>query len=113
MDEYGAAPPSDAWPRIMIELDDHVIEMIGAPKAIARCVGLRANRLIVSAVVRLFAPGINETYPPRGQQRAGVRAAIRAPPQPHQAKLAAGRGAVAFALVGADAGAAYGGGQLP
>jgi hypothetical protein len=62
MDEHRAAAAGQARPRIVIDLDDEVIKMIIAPKAVARLPRRDADRAIVmSAVARVFAPSVQRS----------------------------------------------------
>ena len=106
MHENSAAAAGDARPGVVVQLDDEVVEMVGALEPVARIIGVKPNRLIVMAVARVFAPAVAGTDGPQRQLRARPRAAIRPPPHPAQTKGAARCAAVAFALVRPDAAAA-------
>src|SRR5580704_2464643 len=106
VDEHRASKPGDARPCIVIDLDDKIIEMIRAPQAIAGCVGRAADWAIVGTVAGVFTPGVVRRNSANRQQCSRRRAAICAPPKPHETKAPAWRGAVALTLVRLDAGPA-------
>ena len=56
--EHRAAAPGDARARVVIDLDDEVVEMILALQAVAAAVMIEPYRPVVMSVVRILAPGI-------------------------------------------------------
>jgi len=102
MQEDGAAAAGDPRPCIVIDLDNEVIKVIGAPQAVASMLTAYPDRLVVMTVGRIFTPGIvfangaNREKAPRPWMTIGT------PPQAAGPKHAARRAAVAFALVGKD-----------
>jgi hypothetical protein len=106
MDKDGATAPGDAGPRIVVDLDDNVIEAVGAPKTVAWFIGRAPERAVIAAGGRVLAPGIARTDAPERQQCPGPEQAIGPPPNPNRMKPSGGRGAVAFSLGGLNAGAA-------
>ncbi len=102
MDEYRAAAPGNARARIVVDLDDEVVEVILAPEPVARLVGPAAEGAVVAPVGGVLVPGIVRADRPDRKPRARPRRAVRPPPQPPQLKAATRRAPVAFALVGPD-----------
>src|SRR3974390_3517665 len=100
MDKDGAAAASDARERVVINLNDEVVEIIRAREAI----GIRAKRqlyrLVVVTVARILAPAVVGANSPRRQESAWTRVPVGAPPQPLEPEVAARGCPVAFALVG-------------
>lgn len=106
MDENSAAAAGHARPGVVVDFDDHVVEVIVSAKPVAWFIGRPPEGLVVAPVVRVLAPGIVRPDAAHGQQCPRPRQAIGAPPQPQWAKSAARGAAIAFALIGSDAGAA-------
>src|SRR5262245_25833600 len=106
MEEHGAAATCHPGTHVVIDLDDEVVEAIIAPEAIAWFIGRPPERPVVAAVGGIFAPGDVRVDPPRGQEGAGPRVAIRPPPQLPQTEPPSRGRAVSLPFVGADAGAA-------
>jgi hypothetical protein len=106
MREHGAAPARHARPGIVVDLDHEIVEVVLAPQPVASFTWRASEGPIVTPVAGIFAPGNCRIDPAGRQKRGRAQPAIRPPPQPSQAKAAAGRCAVALALVGADAGPA-------
>lgn len=105
VDENGAATSRHPRSRVMIDLDDQVIEVVRPPEAIAVHIGPCTKRTIIPAVGGRFAPGVvamNWTY---RQQSTRACQAIGAPPQPDQTKTAAWRSGISFPFVRSDASA--------
>src|SRR5215510_4979633 len=105
MQEHGAAATGNAGPRVVIDLDDQVVEPVVAPEPVAWLIGRAAEWAVVAAVGCILAPGHGGVDADGRQSRCGLWAAVRTPPQPSEAEPAARRGPVAFALVGPDTGA--------
>ena len=80
MQEHGAAAAGDAWCAVVVDLDDKVIEIIGAGKPVAGLVVDQPNGLIVVTVLRVFAPGIFRPDRADGQEGSRPRMAVGAPP---------------------------------
>lgn len=106
MDKDGTAAAGNAGPRIVIDFDYKIIEMIVAKQAVASFIGGALERTIIAAVVTVLAPGNGRTDAAHRQQSARARQAILSPPQPYRVVLAARRAAIALPLVGPNAGAA-------
>ena len=110
VDENGAAAAGHARPGVVVDFDDHVVEAVAAAQPVAWFIGRAPEGLVVAPVVRVLAPGIVRADAADRQQGPRPRQAVGAPPQPHRAKSAAWGAAIAFALIGLDAGAAEGDG---
>lgn len=106
MDEDRAAAAGNAGPRIVVDLDNEVVEPVDALEPIARFTGRAPERLVITAISRPLAPGIFGPDPSHRQGGAWPWQAIGAPPQPNRTKAACRRGPVAFALIGLDTGPA-------
>ena len=102
MHENGAAASRHARARIMVELDDQIVEVILSSQAVPWLAGFAADGAIVSAIAGVFAPGVIPADRTQGKQRMRTRHAIGAPPQPPQPETATRRRAVAFTFVGID-----------
>src|SRR5947209_17083262 len=105
MDEHGTAAAGDAGPRIVIELDDQVVEVVLAPQPVPGRGGRHPNGAVVVAVGRVFAPCVVRRDGPHRQPRWRARAAVGTKPNALEAEAAARRAAVTFALVGQNAAA--------
>ena len=91
---------------VVIDLDDEIVEMILARQPVAGLIADQPNRLVVMAVLRVFAPGVFGPDRPGRQKGPRPRMAVGAPPQLPRAEGAPRGAAVALALVGEDAAAA-------
>src|SRR5215510_11138288 len=100
MDEDGAAAACYAWTRIVINFDDEIIEIVRTRQPVRICVGRNFDRSIVSAVGRVFAPGIGRAYSLHRQRGGGPRMLVGAPPKLPWLKNTAWRATIAFAFVG-------------
>ncbi len=106
VDEDGAAASGHPRPRVVVDLDDQVIEAVVAAEPVAWFIGRPPEGLVVAPVVWNLAPGVVRADVAHWQQCPRPRQAVGAPPQPHRAKMATRGAAIAFALIGLDAGAA-------
>src|SRR5438128_5567073 len=106
MNEDGAAPTRHARARVMIDLDDEIIELIVPPQAVAAVIGRALEGTVVAAIGGIFTPSKGRINASGRQQCRRVRMAIRAPPQADEAKAAARRRAITLEFVGANAAAA-------
>lgn len=115
MDEYRAASAPHPWPRVMINFDNEIVEMIEAAQPIAWFTGRPLDGAVVAAVSRVFAPGVGGTDGANRKQGSGPRETVGSPPQPQRVEIPPWRAAVTLALVGPDAGPAQrdGKGQRP
>src|SRR5262245_8919615 len=103
MQEYGAAAAGNAGARVVVDLDNEIVEVVLAPQAVARLAAFEPNRLVVMAVGRVFAPGILAADRAHRQKAFRADMAVGTPPQLPGMEGAAGGAAVALALVGPDA----------
>ena len=79
MQEHGAAAAGDARARVVIDLDDEIVEMILARQPVALVVARDADRLVVMPVVGVFAPGVGGRDGARWRDKcAGADAGRRA-----------------------------------
>src|SRR3982751_6646056 len=102
MQEHGAAAPGNAPARVVLNLDDEIVEMVLPGQPVALVAAREANRPVVVTISRVFAPGILGTNGVNGQERPRAGMAVGAPPQKARMEDAAGGAAVALALVGHD-----------
>jgi hypothetical protein len=58
VDEDRATTASDAWPRIVINLDDKIIKIIFARQPIGICIRWHLDRSIIVAIRGVFAPTV-------------------------------------------------------
>ena len=58
MDEHGAAPAGDAGPRVVVDFDEEVVEVVVAPEPVAWFIGRAPERPVVAPVGRVLAPGV-------------------------------------------------------
>ena len=58
MDENRATAARDAWPRVVVDLNDQVIKSVGTPKAVAWFIGRPPEPPIVASVLGILAPGV-------------------------------------------------------
>jgi len=102
MQKDGAATAGNARPRIVVDLDDEVIEMVVASQPVAGVAVGPSDRLIVVAIGWILAPGVIRSDDADGQ--AGLRPGmpVGTPPQPLRPKGAAWGAAVAFMFVSKD-----------
>ena len=90
----------------MVNLDDQIVENVGAAQAVAWFTGRPPERPVIAPIQRILAPSEIRRDPPRRQGGAGPQQAVGPPPQPDRTKPS-GRGpAVALALVRLDTAAA-------
>ncbi len=113
MDKDCAAQPGNAWPGVVIDLDDDVIEPVVPPKPVAWFIGRPLKCMIVAPVVGVFAPCVGGPNTANGEPCPGARKPVGTPPQSHRTKLPVRRATIALPLVGADAGAAKRNRQAP
>lgn len=58
MDENGAAAAGHARPGIVVDFNDHVVEVVVPAQPVAWFIGRATERAIVAAVARILAPRI-------------------------------------------------------
>jgi hypothetical protein len=103
MQKHGAAAPGNAWPRVVVDLDNEIVETIGARQAVTAAIRRQPHRLVIMPVAGVFAPGVLGLDPPYRQVRPWPDVAVGAPPQLPRAEGASRGPAIALALVGEDA----------
>src|ERR1700751_297133 len=81
MQEHGAAAMRHPRAGVVIDLNDEVVEMMVPLQAITRAAARQRDRLIVIAVIRVFAPGVLRADGANGQKGPRPRMPIGAPPQ--------------------------------
>jgi hypothetical protein len=59
VEEHGAAPTSHSRPRIVVDLNNEVIERIFTPKPVAWFIGRPAKWLVVTPVAGVLAPSVS------------------------------------------------------
>ena len=59
VDEDRAAAAGDAWPRIVVNLDDKIIKIICARQPIGICIRWHLDRSIIMAIGGVFAPTVH------------------------------------------------------
>jgi hypothetical protein len=105
MDKHRAPSPDHARPRVVVQFDNQIIELIGAPKPVTKSLRWYCDVAIVAPVCRILAPGVAVPDAAGREQRCGPRHAVGAPPQPFEAENAARRCAVALPFVRQNAAA--------
>ena len=100
MDKNGAASAGHAWPRIMIDLDNNIVEAILPPQPIAWFNGRPLKWTVVAPVPWILAPGVGAADPAGRQRGPWRRKPIRPPPQSQRPERAPRGTAIAFAFVG-------------
>ena len=58
MNENRAAATGDPGPRVVVDLDEHVVEAVAAPKPVAWFIGRPREGAVVAPVGWVFAPGV-------------------------------------------------------
>jgi hypothetical protein len=58
VDEYRTAASGDPGPRIVVDLDNQIVESIGAPEPITWFIGRAPESAIVAPVGRIFTPSV-------------------------------------------------------
>ena len=76
VDEHRAAAAGTARTRSVVALDNQIVEWGGAPPAVTGLAVQEADRLVVMAIGRIFAPAIGTADAPDRQQRGRARPAI-------------------------------------
>jgi len=103
MQEDGAASAGDARARIVVDLDDEIIQMIVTPKPVPALAVAQSEGLVVTPVGGILAPRIGWPDATNRQQRPRPWMAVCAPPQPARPKCASRGAAIALPLVGQHA----------
>src|SRR5690349_2459677 len=102
MDKHRASAPGDARARIMVDLDDEIVEVVPARKPVCVRVCGDLDRLIIMTICRILAPAVRRSDALKRQRGNRTRMLVGAPPQSLQPELTARRTGVALALVGFD-----------
>ena len=88
MQEHGAAAAGDPRPRIVIDLDNEIIEVIGAFEAVTRMRAADPDRLVVMTVGRILAPGIIDLNGANRKKAARPRMTVGTPPSWEELSIA-------------------------
>ena len=99
MHEHGAAASGNARMRIVVDFEDEIVKVIIAPEPVAWCVFGQADRAVISAIVRVFAPSVGTGDAAHRQVRRWTSDAIRTPPKAERPKVSAWRCTIALALI--------------
>jgi hypothetical protein len=113
VDKNRTAKPGNAWPCVVVDLDDDVIEAVVTPKPVAWFIGRPPKCMVVAPVVGVFAPSVGGTDTANREPCPRTGQPIGAPPQSHRTKLPVRCAAIALPLAGPDAGAAKRNRQAP
>lgn len=108
VDENRTAAPCYAGPRVVIDLDNNVVESVIAPQPISWFIGRPTKEAIVASVGWILAPGIGAANGADRKQCPRSRQTVGSPPQPHRPECAPWGTAIAFPLIRLDAGTAEG-----
>lgn len=111
VDENAAATAGDARARVVVDLDQEVVEVVIAPQPIAWFTGRPCIGAIVPAIGWILAPGVGGAYATQRQQRSWPGKPVGPPPDSNRAESPARGAAIAFTLVCPDAGATQGNAQ--
>lgn len=101
--EDRAAAPALHRPVVPAELDDHIIEMILALKALLGLAGRLVDQAVVATVLLIVAPGVARPDPLQRKQSPGTNKAIGPVEQAAQRQISARGAAIALAFHGTDA----------
>src|ERR1700727_2024210 len=102
MKEHRTAAAGNRGLRVVIDLDDEIVEMIVAPEPVAAIIISECERPIVMAAQRVFTPGVLGADDANRQKRVRSRRTVGAPPQLPRPENPLWGPAVALALVGDD-----------
>ena len=105
MDKHGAAAFRDTRLRIVVDLDNEIVQVILAHQPVAGLARLTCDCTIIVTVGGIFGPGVGRRDRADGQMCLWQGIPVGTPPQPDRAEYAARGGAVAFELVGLDSAA--------
>ena len=103
MNKYGAASLCDPGTRIVIDLNDEIVETIFSRKPVAFGVRRHLDGAVVAAVSGILAPGVGAADPACREGGAWAWMPVGAPPQPLESERAARRTSVAFTFICLDA----------
>src|ERR1700733_3749160 len=102
MKEHRTAAPDNPGLRVVIDLDDEIVEMIVAPQSITAVIMAERARPVVVAAGRVFTPGVPGADGANRQKGVRSRRTVGAPPQSQWPESPLWGSAVALALVGDD-----------
>lgn len=108
VEEHGATEIPQAWPVIVPQDHDRVVEVVLPPHMVRACLVRNFNRLIVTRIVRRLAPAIVRLQEPARQSRRYKPHPVRPEDEPPQRPIAFGRGAIAFPLQHLEAAPSHG-----
>jgi hypothetical protein len=80
VDEHGASATGHPRSGIVVDLDDEIIEVVGAAQTITGNIGRAMNRAIIEAMTGILTPGIVGADPANRQQCPWPGRAIGPPP---------------------------------
>jgi hypothetical protein len=103
MDKDSAAAAGNARPRVVVDLDDEIVQVIFPCEAVGTAAFRHGDVLVVMAVARILAPSVGVFDAADRETGDRPRVAVGAPPQSLQPEYAARGRAVTLPLVGADA----------
>jgi hypothetical protein len=104
--ENRTASPGSPGPRVVVDLNDEVVEAVGALEPVPRLAGPTPNGAVVAPVGRIFAPGVGRADTPQREKAPRPGKPIGPPPKAQGMKTTARGAAIAFALIGSDAASA-------
>src|ERR1700733_4817822 len=81
MKEHRTAAAGNRGLRVVIDLDDEIVEMIVAPESVAAIIISECERPVVMAAQRVFTPGVLWADGANRQKRVRSRRTVGAPPQ--------------------------------
>jgi hypothetical protein len=106
VNEHRAAAAGDSGPRIVVDLDNQIVETVGAAEPVAWFSGRAPEGPVIAAIRGILAPGEVGRDPPHRQGGARPLQTVSPPPQSNRMKPAGRRSAIALALIRLDATAA-------
>ncbi len=80
MQEHGAAASGDTWAKILVDLDDEIVEVVHAGQPVTGLISNKPDRLVLTSVGRILAPGIFGLDWPDRQIGLRLGMAIGTPP---------------------------------
>src|SRR5579871_662818 len=108
MKKHCAAATGNRGPRVVIDLDDEIVEVVVTRQPVAAAVAAKFQWPVVMAAGGVFAPGVVGTNRADGQKCLRPWRAVGAPPQSLRPERPLWGAAVALALVGDDSAAPQG-----
>jgi len=80
VNEHGTPTTGNARPRIVVDFDNQIIEMVVSAQAIAWFIGRAAKWPIIAPVGGVLAPSVRRADWATWQERSGTESAICLPP---------------------------------